>query len=108
MQRKEDLIGYDFQGWPIFKQNLEELLLDLGGKIIDNKIVFDKNSPYLKEYPTIFIDDGMAYGTDKSYSICAECFKDGNKHYINIFREKEPSKEKQKELFNRWDEDNKL
>ena len=59
---KEKLVGYDFQGWPIFKMTLKEVLLGLGGKEEDNKIIFDANDPSMKIYPSILEDDGMGYG----------------------------------------------
>ena len=40
---KEKLVGYDFQGWPIFKMTLKEILLGLGGKEEDNKIIEIQN-----------------------------------------------------------------
>ena len=103
MQRREDLVSYDFQGWPIFKMTLKEVLLGLGGKIIDDKhILFDDEKMNL--YPRIFIDDGMAYGVDECYITEVSCGKD----FINIFREPIPSKKRYKELLERWDEDTKL
>lgn len=40
MQKKEDLIDYDFQGWPIFRMNLREILLALGAREEDGKLFF--------------------------------------------------------------------
>lgn len=32
MRKTEDIVFYDFQGWPEYKMNLREILLALGGQ----------------------------------------------------------------------------
>lgn len=32
MRKTEDIVCYDFQGWPEYKMNLREILLALGGQ----------------------------------------------------------------------------
>lgn len=59
MQRKEDVVCYDFQGWPEFKMNLREILIALGGACENGKICFDENDPLMDVYPRILMDDGM-------------------------------------------------
>lgn len=88
---KEKLVGYDFQGWPIFKMTLKEMLLGLGGKEEDNKIIFDVNDPSMKIYPSILEDDGMGYGVNKQCIVEAEVFKsneeNADKIYVNILEQ---------------------
>lgn len=107
MNNREDLVGYDFQGWPIFKMNLKEVLLELGGKEEDGKIVFDANDPSMKIYPTLLEDDGMGYGVNEQCIVEAEVFKsneeDDDTIYVNIFRENIPTEKQQTDLFDRWD-----
>lgn len=114
MNKKEDLVNYDFQGWPVFKMNLKELLIALGGKINKKNITFSLDNPAMEVYPKIFVDDGMAYGIDESYITEATVF-DGKSFdenddtiYVNIFRESVPSAERKAELENRWEEDEKM
>ena len=45
MNRKEDIVYYDFQGWPEYKMNLREILIALGGKVEGDTISFDLNDP---------------------------------------------------------------
>ena len=45
MIRKEDIVYYDFQGWPEYKMNLREVLMALGGKIEGDTISFDLSDP---------------------------------------------------------------
>ena len=105
MKERKDLIGYDFQGWPIFKQNLREILLNLGGKVENNKLVFDLDNPYLKAYPRTLIDDGMGYGINKSYITEVSCFKDNGKPIVNLFIELAPTRKQKRVLLDRWDKE---
>lgn len=106
---REALVGYDFQGWPIFKMTLKEMLLGLGGKEENGKIIFDANNPSMNIYPSLFEDDGMAYGVNKQCIIEADVFKSNEENddtiYVNIFRADIPSEKEQNELFARWDEE---
>lgn len=105
-RNKEALVGYDFQGWPIFKLTLKELLLGLGGQEEDGKIVFYENNPAMSIYPSLLQDDGMGYGVNEECIVEASAFYDEDgKHYVNIFRDKLPSKEQQEKLFKRWDDE---
>lgn len=76
MERDEDIIEYDFQGWPIYKMNLKELLLALGGKDDGDSISFDIHSPLMGVYPMVYIDDGMGYYVDDSYIVWAGVSED--------------------------------
>ena len=107
-EKRNALVGYDFQGWPIFKLTLEELLIGLGGKRDGNNIVFDALSPDMEIYPTLFEDDGMAYGVNEQCIIEAHVNKDKDNTNIIIFRENIPNEQQQKELFERWDEDERI
>lgn len=104
---RKALVGYDFQGWPIFKMTLKEVLLCLGGKEENGKIVFDVNDPALAVYPKLLEDDGMGYGVNEQCIVEADTFKSNDesddKIYVNIFRADIPSEKEQVELFNRWD-----
>lgn len=108
---KEKLVGYDFQGWPIFKMTLKEVLLGLGGKEEDNKIIFDANDPSMKIFPSILEDDGMGYGVNKQCIVEAEVFKSNeentDKIYVNIFRADIPTEKEQNRLFDRWNTEEK-
>lgn len=108
---KEKLVGYDFQGWPIFKMTLKEMLLGLGGKEEDNKIIFDVNDPSMKIYPSILEDDGMGHGVNKQCIVEAEVFKSNeentDKIYVNIFRADIPTEKEQNYLFDRWNTEEK-
>ena len=96
MNRIEDIVYYDFQGWPEYKMNLREVLVALGGKVEGNIISFDLNDPLMAVYPRILVDDGMGYGVDENVIVSVDADKDNS--YINIFREKKPTDEQQSEL----------
>ena len=66
MRKTEDIVCYDFQGWPEYKMNLREILLALGGQQDGNFIKFPSNTPLMDIYPRILVDDGMGYGVDES------------------------------------------
>lgn len=101
MNRKEDIVHYDFQGWPEYKMNLREILIALGGKTEGDAISFDMNDPLMDVYPRIFVDDGMGYGVDENVIVTVDPDKD--ERFINIFREKKPTEEQQAELIRQAD-----
>lgn len=75
----DNIIGYDFQGWPVRKKTLREVLIALGGKETDGNIVFDTNDTKLtfESYPRTLEDDGMGYGVNQRY-ITEVDVNDGN------------------------------
>ena len=96
MNRIEDIVYYDFQGWPEYKMNLREVLMALGGKVEGNTILFDLKDPLMDVYPRIFVDDGMGYGVDENVIVSVD--PDKHEGFINIFRWKKPTDEQQAEL----------
>lgn len=108
MQRKEDLMYYDFQGWPVFKMNFQEILMALGGKVENNKIVFDLNDPIMKAYPVSFEDDGMAYGVKECVFTCVDVDKHANETNIHFFRDPIPKKNQLEKVYARWDKEERL
>lgn len=77
-QNKQDnIIGYDFQGWPVRKMTFREILLALGGKEENGKIIFDPTGQdsLLDTYPRTLEDDGMAYGVNPQYITEVEIYE---------------------------------
>ena len=101
MNRIEDIVYYDFQGWPEYKMNLREVLMALGGKVDGDTISFDLNDPLMDVYPRILMDDGMGYGVDENVIVSVSFGT--QRDYINIFREKKPTDEQQAELAHQAD-----
>lgn len=95
MKRDEDIIAYDFQGWPYYKMNLKEVLLALGGKVDGDSISFDLHHPLLDVYPMVYTDDGMGYYVDDSFIVFAEASEDNTK--ITLHRERPEKSKKQEE-----------
>ena len=106
METREDLVHYDFQGWPHFKMNLKEILLALGGVVEDNKVSFKLDDPMMAVYPEIWIDDAMLYPIDGSYFVPVG--PDREEKRISVFRERIPSEERLAALRERWDEEEKM
>ena len=96
MRKTEDIVCYDFQGWPEYKMNRREILLALGGQQDGNFIKFPSNTPLMDIYPRILVDDGMGYGVDENVIVSVDI--DPQDEYINIFRERKPTDEEQAEL----------
>lgn len=96
MNRIEDIVYYDFQGWPEYKMNLREVLTALGGKVKGDTISFDLKDPLMDVYPRILVDDGMGYGVDENVIVSVSFGQ--QRDCINIFREKKPTDEQQAEL----------
>lgn len=96
MRKTEDIVCYDFQGWPEYKMNLREILLALGGQQDDDFIKFPSDAPLMDIYPRILTDDGMGYGVDENVIVSVDI--DPQNEYINIFRERKPTDKEQEEL----------
>ena len=73
----ENIIDYDFQGWPIRKMTVREILERLG--VTDYKI---EDEHILDLYPRLLEDDGMGYGVNTQY-ITEVSYGDD---YVNMFR----------------------
>lgn len=83
-------IGTDFQGWPINKLTLEEILQKMGAiKVRDIKgndiFGFNTNDSVLNSYPRTLEDDGMGYGVNEKFITSV----DRNEDNINFFIDKE-------------------
>lgn len=83
-------IGTDFQGWPISKLTLEEILQKMGAiKVRDIKgndiLGFNTNDSVLNSYPRTLEDDGMGYGVNEKFITSV----DRNEDNINFFIDKE-------------------
>ena len=77
-----EAVGIDFQGWPIYRLTLRELLGQLGATLDDcGRVGFEDGDPILDLYPRVFEDDGMGYGVNEKCIITA----DHGDEYINIF-----------------------
>lgn len=90
MHRKEDIICTDFQGWPVYKMTVREILESLGLKKQykeDGSLLWaiEDSNPVLDIYPRTLEDDGMGYGVNKKYVVSADVSEIYN--YINIFIE---------------------
>ena len=94
MDREEDIMYYDFQGWPVCKRTLREVLEGLGATVENGVIGFKTDNPVLNIYPRVLHDDGMAYGVDPRF--ITEAFADTKDMYINLFAEPEGKEEKEK------------
>ena len=94
MTRDEDIIAYEVMGdCPVYKMNVREILEALGGKVKNNKIIFDLSNPIMELYPITVTDDGMGYGVDEEFITEVNYGDD----FVTIFREKE-DKDREKRL----------
>jgi hypothetical protein len=85
MNREEDIISFDFQGWPNYKKNLREVLQSLGAVEENGMIGFKLDDKVLDIYPVTMEDDGMAYGVNEKFITESEANREEG--YINIFIE---------------------
>lgn len=105
MLNKEKLISYEVVGgWPIYKKTLKELLLQLGAIEKDGVLGFPVESPILNLFPVRLESDVMGYGVNEQWF--TEASSDGTS-FINIFTEKELSKEKLDEYIKEVEEETK-
>jgi hypothetical protein len=90
---EEEIINYDFQGWPIRKMSLKDIL-EYSGLFthdIEKSIYFiNDDAPVLNIYPTTLEDDGMGYGINEKFiSDFTYVPLESNEDRINIFIEKD-------------------
>lgn len=78
----ENFLRYDFQGWPVYKKTLKEILLAIGATETDGVIGFASDDPLLDIYPETVIDDGMACLCEEMYFASAGLSKDRKHIYL--------------------------
>lgn len=72
MKNKENIIGFDFQGWPVRKLTLEEILVKLGAHLNIETNMYEIDKSFVETIPTVYTDDGMGYGVVESYIVDAD------------------------------------
>lgn len=65
MRKKEDIVSFDVQGWPIYRMNVREILKSLGCELKDGKWEISDEDPRLNIYPRRLISDCMGYGLEE-------------------------------------------
>ena len=69
-EKKENIINFDFQGWPEFKMSMKDIIERIGGKLNEETNKWEiPNEGWLTQCPTILHDDGMGYGVNEEYII---------------------------------------
>lgn len=100
MVKDEDIINFEYGGWPIYKMTFRDVLVALGAEIVtvetgpkstDSFIGFNASNDVLDKYAITLEDDGMGYGVNEKYIVEASTSKGYDK--INFFREKALTKE---------------
>ena len=86
--KKEDIIDFDFQGWPVYKLNIRSILKSFGFECEDGKWIIDDADPTLDIYPCVLEDDGMGYGVNGQCITSVDVFENGGKRYCNVFVDK--------------------
>lgn len=76
-EEEKDLIGYDFQGWPLYKRSIRDFLISFGLTLDEDGVwkISDKD-PRLDIRPSILHDDGMGYGVDEQFPIEIDTVRD--------------------------------
>ena len=68
LENEDKIIGFDFQGWPIYKMTIRDILTTLGATFNKDANRYEmENSERLDMFPTILEDDGMGYGVNEMY-----------------------------------------
>ena len=67
---KENIINFDFQGWPEFKMSMRDIIERIGGKLNEETNKWEiPNKDWMVQCPTILHDDGMGCGVNAEYII---------------------------------------
>ena len=68
MIEKNSIIAFDFQGWPVEKMSLEDIIKRIGGVYNPDTNKYEiECTDKLKRFPVVYEDDGMAYGVNPKY-----------------------------------------
>ena len=93
LKKDDKIIGFDFQGWPVRKITLGEIIESIGFRKCDRDgaeyYEMRADSPIFGVYPIVLEDDGMGYGSNERFVTEIEANdKTGDNHYLSIFAEK--------------------
>ena len=76
MNNEKEILRYDFQGWPVYKQTVQNFLDNLGIEIKSIKDESTLNKPLV-----IRQDDGSGYGVKENF--VEDIYE--NEHEVNIW-----------------------
>lgn len=77
----DEIIGYDYQGWPLYRLRVISLLRVLG---VSEDIIKQIPENILASEIQTLEDDGMGYGVNKENIV--DCVMDKNKNIIYLWR----------------------
>lgn len=60
--KNNNIIGFDFQGWPVEKISFETIIEQLGGVYNEETGNYEIPKDELQVIPKVYTDDGMGYG----------------------------------------------
>ena len=63
MENKDNIVAFDFQGWPVEKISLETIIEQIGGVYNKKTGNYEIPKDKLQVTPKIYTDDGMGYAT---------------------------------------------
>lgn len=86
-EKKENIVNFDFQGYPEFKMSIKDIIEKLGAVYNKETNKWEiPNEEWLECFPMIVEDDGMGYGVNEQYIIDVDVDKIGNT--CNIWADK--------------------
>lgn len=95
MKIEEDKLYNDFQGWPVYKMTVKEILSKLGFERIEENGVFywriKEDESTMNNYPVIYHDDSMGYSPTTEY--ITESYIDPTDSSIILWADKKIEKE---------------
>ena len=90
-RKKENIINFDIQGWPLFQNSIKDIIKHICTYDEENnRYYIDADDKRLDLIPRVFEDDGMGYGVNEKRIVEFNVFGD-KEQYCNIFVE-EPIK----------------
>lgn len=87
-RKKENIINFDTQGWPLFQNSIKDIIKHICTYDKEsNRYYIDADDKRLDLIPRVFEDDGMGYGIHEKRIVEFNVFGD-KEQYCNIFVEK--------------------
>lgn len=77
----DDIVGHDFQGWPLYQLRVISLLHAMG---MSDDIIDQIPKDILTSTITTLEDDGMGYGVNEEYIV--NCAIDKNNNIVYLWR----------------------
>lgn len=84
LPNEKNIIGLDFQGWPVRKLTLREIITKFGGRLNEETGMYEIDKHLAEAIPTVCTDDGMGYGANVYFVVDADYDEGDYRLWIDV------------------------